>query len=205
MRFFNISALALISILSASCGSSDGGNSGGGNNGNTNPGGAPLSEMDCEAAWTSYVKSHPRGLMLRYENRSMGHISQNTIEVTESSDSAVTESHRTGGNTTSTTMTKDEWMQSCTPPSEAPSNNTGNGTIEAQRKEIKSTRAGTFNSNYVKMKFTQTLGDSAAVTVTETWTNDETYSSFLVFSKSIMTSETHTMESITELIGIVRP
>lgn len=200
-------ALALFSALVFSCGSSDSGNSGDGTSGNTgNPtNGSPLSPGDCESAWTSYVKSHPRGLVLKYENRAMGHISQNTIEVTESSDAAVTERHKTGGNTTSTTITKDEWMETCKTAPGNPGSNPVNGTIEAQRKEIKTTRAGTFNTNYIKFRTTQTVGDTASVSVTESWTNDETDAPFTVFTKSVITTDTHTMESTTELISIVRP
>lgn len=198
---FILASVMLSTTLMLSCGTSDDGNSGSGS-----PGGdLPLSPADCETAWTNYVASHPKGLMLRYENRAMGHISQNTIEVTESSNSAVTETHRVGRETSSTTTTKSEWMENCKSGAGAPQNTPVNGTIESQRKEIKTTRAGTFNTNYIKFKTTQTMGDTTAVTVTESWTNDETNAAFTVYSKSVITTDTQTMESTTELIAIVRP
>ena len=204
MRLTFFSALVTVSFVISACGSNGDGSSGGGTS-NNGGGGSPLSPKDCESAWTSYVKSHPRGLKLRYETRGMGRIDHNSTEVTESNENAVTESHTYAGNTSSTTITKAEWLKSCNTTSEGPSELPTSATIEANRKEIKATRAGLFNTNYVRMRMTQDSGQTPMVTVTETWTNDEELASFMVYTKTTMTSDSYTMETTSELISLERP
>ena len=203
-----IVSIAVAGLLTVtSCGSSNGGGSQAPGNGDDNIGennGRPLTDTQCADAWTRYVLAHPRGLKLRYENRSMGSSTTNTIEVTESSDAAVSEKHTNGSQTSLVTTNKQEFLKSC---KDVPSDNDSsvNVTIEERRNETKTVRAGTFATKYVKSRMTQESGGTSAVVVSESWTNDEPFSTFVVYSKSVSTMGSYTFESSSELISVTRP
>ena len=183
MRVF---ASALLSaFLCWSCGSG-GDNGSGGTAPQDNPnlgGGGP---QNCDAAWAAYVKSHPAGLRLKYETTGSGRAEIHVTEITESTDTAVTETYRssTSGSSESTT-TKQEFLTACkqapgTTPGQPPS-----GTIEESKKVTIRVRAGEYATNYVRMR--STIDPENDVTaVSEVWTADNSYH-FLV--KQITTTE----------------
>lgn len=204
---FLLPVFVLSSLLALSCGSKQSGDSGDGNTDDRpviDPV-LPLTPAECEDAWSRYVSSRPVGLVLNYENKTVGTTTQSSIEVVRSDLDAVSESRRSEGGSTQTTTTKDQWLQSCTGTQGDSARIPVNAVIEAQGKETKTTRAGTFTTNYLKIRTTQAIGDKTNVSVNETWTNDETRGSFIVFSKFTLTTEANTIESTTELISIIRP
>jgi hypothetical protein len=203
----------LMSVLTLnSCGSSGGGGGGGSPN-NNKPGGdgsgngegsRPLTDAECTAAWQSYVRSHPRGLKLRYENRSMGSTTVDSTEVTESGDNAVTEKFESGGQTNSETTTKKEFLDGCKSVSGNPEEPV-DGSVEARRKETKTVRAGTFSTDYIRIRATQSSDGDSITVVTESWTNADQSAPYVIYSKSVTSMGSYTMESSRELIAITRP
>jgi hypothetical protein len=187
MRLRCLSSLALSAILLGSCGSSGG--SGGGNEGQTpNQNGQDLGNgtggqtLNCESAWTTYVKTHPTGLKLKYESSGSGRYEIYTNEVTASSDAAVTESHRSTSGSNESTTTKEEFLSLC---KQGTPTNTPHGNIEETKKTTIRVRAGEFNTTYLRMR--NTIDPENGVTaVSEVWTSEGTYN-FLV--KQITTTE----------------
>jgi hypothetical protein len=213
MRLSFFSTVLFVSIAISSCGSGGSGGGDNGNNGNNNNGdgngsggspGQPLTDAQCTEAWTSYVRSRPKGLKLTYENRNMGSTTTSTIEVTASSDAAVTEKHMTGNQTDSTdTTTQNEFMKACktVPSEEIPAN----ATVEERRKESKTVRAGIFSTDYMRIRMTQTDDGTSVVTVSEIWNNAQKYDDFMVYQKSTTSMGSYTFETTTELVSIRRP
>jgi hypothetical protein len=205
MRLRCLSSLALSAIILGSCGSSGG--SGGGNEGQPpNQNGQDLGNgtggqtQNCESAWTTYVKTHPTGLKLKYESSGSGRYEIYTNEVTASSDAAVTESHRSTSGSNESTTTKEEFLSLCkqgTPTNTPPAN------IEETKKTTIRVRAGEFNTTYVRMR--NTIDPENGVTaVSEVWTSEGTYN-FLVKQITVTEMEGNRYEVKTELIQATIP
>ncbi len=195
----------LMSVLTLnSCGSSNGGGGSPDDGSGQGPSGRPLTDAECADAWKSYVSAHPLGLKMRYEQRGMGSTTTYTIEVTDSRSDAVSESTVSGNQTNISTITKPEFMESCTS-SQGRIEEPSGVTIEARRKETKTVRAGTFSTNYLKTRMTQNSGGNSAVVVSEVWTNDAPSLPFLVYSKSVSTMGSYSFESSIELLSLIQP
>ena len=199
------SSLVLSAIILSSCGSSGG--SGGGNEGQPpNQIGQDLGNgtggqtQNCESAWTTYVKTHPTGLKLKYESSGSGRYEIYTNEVTASSDAAVTESHRSTSGSNESTTTKEEFLSLC---KQGTPTNTPHGNIEETKKTSIRVRAGEFNTTYVRMR--NTIDPENGVTaVSEVWTSEGTYN-FLVKQITVTEMEGNRYEVKTELIQAVIP
>jgi len=184
MRLGFLASLALVSILSWSCGSSDGGSGGGGTPGSDNPdlndgGQRPV---NCENAWTAYVKSHPKGLKLKYQTNGAGQLQIFTNEVTASNEEAITETYRGTSGSNETTITKAEFLNSCKQGTGNPSDQP-RGTLEESKKTTIKVRAGEFKTNYVRYRMEM---DTETTSLSEVWSSDDSYH-FLV--KQITTTE----------------
>jgi hypothetical protein len=195
-------SLALSAIVLGSCGSS-GGSSGGSEgqtpnqNGQDLGGGTGSQTQSCETAWTTYVKTHPTGLKLKYETSGSGHYEIYTNEVTSSSDAAVTESHRSTSGSNESTVTKDEFLSLCKQGSDTPTN-THPGDIEETKKTTIRVRAGEFNTTYIRIR--HTLDPENGVTaVSEVWNSEGAYN-FLVKQITTTDVEGTRYEVKTELI-----
>jgi hypothetical protein len=200
-----LSSLVLSAIILGSCGSSGG--SGGGNEGQTpNQNGQDLGNgtgsqtQNCEAAWTSYVKTHPTGLKLKYESSGSGRYEIYTNEVTASSDAAVTESHKSTSGSNESTTTKEEFLSLC---KQGTPSSTPHGNIEETKKTTIRVRAGEFNTTYVRMR--NTIDPENDVTaVSEVWTSEGPYN-FLVKQITVTEMEGNRYEVKTELIQAIVP
>ncbi len=200
-----LSSLVLSAIILSSCGSSGG--SGGGNEGQTpNENGQDLGNgtggqtQNCESAWTSYVKTHPTGLKLKYESSGSGRYEIYTNEVTDSSDAAVTESHKSTSGSNESTTTKEEFLSLC---KQGTPSTTPHGNIEETKKTTIRVRAGEFNTTYVRMR--NTIDPENDITaVSEVWTSEGPYN-FLVKQITVTEMAGNRYEVKTELLQATVP
>lgn len=186
LRFIALSVLS--SVLSFSCGSGGDGGSGGQTPPQENPdlSGGSGQPLNCDAAWKSYVSSHPAGLKLRYETSGSGQLEFHTTEVTSSNDSAVTETYRSSSaGTSETTTTKEQFLSTCRQGVPTTPNQPSTGTVEESKKTTIRVKAGEFNTNYIRMRSIIDR-ENDVTAVSEVWTSDNNYH-FLV--KQITTTE----------------
>lgn len=205
MLLKHLSSLAMSALILGSCGSNGG--SGGGNEGqnpNTNGqdlgGGTGSQPQNCEAAWTTYVKTHPTGLKLKYESSGSGRYEIYTNEVTASTDAAVTESHKSTSGSNESTTTKEEFLSLC---KQGTPSNTPHGNIEETKKTTIRVRAGEFNTTYVRMRNTLDP-DNNVTAVSEVWTSEGPYN-FLVKQITVTEMAGNRYEVKTELLQAIVP
>jgi ABC-type phosphate transport system substrate-binding protein len=166
-----LASVLFSAVLCLSCGSSEDTGTGGTAQDNPNLGGGG-SPQGCDGAWKSYVKTRPTGLLLKYEASGSGRLEIHTTEVTASTDTSVTEIHRSSTSGTSeSTTTKAEFLTTCrqgtgTNPGQPPS-----GTLEELKKVAIRVRAGEFATTYVRMR--SVIDPENDVTaVSEVWSAD---------------------------------
>lgn len=202
-------AVLVASALVSGCGSSGGGS---GSRGGNTPGPGNLTDPKdpgtCAAIWQDYVATHPQGLSLTYETIANGYTSRYTEDVIESNAKRVTTRTTSEGATDETTTTREEFLQTCGQGIPNVPGNPGSSadvTIEEQRNENKTVRAGTFATKYIRARVKADAGDNEQTdTVSESWqTTDGT--SILVYAHNVMKFGDMTMESTIELVAIKRP
>ncbi len=215
-RFAVAVSFALASLTTHGCGSGGGGGGGGDNDQTQTPGTGNLADpkdpATCARLWNEYVANNPRGRALTYETSTNGYTSRYTDEVVESSDIQVTRRTTIQGNSEDTTTSRAEFLATCAQGIPGHSGNPGdpnaapNVKIEEQRKESRTVRAGTFQTNYIRARMSGSSGDNGddndrGDTVSETWITADG-SSILVFSRTVMTVNGTEFESTTELVDL---
>ncbi|MEY4631760.1 MAG: hypothetical protein RIQ81_1880 [Pseudomonadota bacterium] len=217
MKINTIRSLALTIVLplmtlQAGCGSKDDGDGSSGDNKDPNgptdlvgPGRDPVS---CAKAWQQFVATNPAGMKLVYETKGMGFETTYSSEIIESNDSRVTIRATTSGEDHDSTTTREDFLETCQKgiPGSGDDDNDSRTDIkvEERRKESKTVRAGTFSSDYMRLRQSRLGGQDDSSMVSEIWTSTEA-GRFLVFQRNMSTFGTETYETTTELVSIRRP
>lgn len=215
VRSIAVATVMSAALLHTGCGSRSGGggSSGGGNKPQpidfTTPGKDPIS---CANSWQQYISLNPAGLKLSYEIRGLGFESTYTSEILESNDARVTIRSTTAGAGHENTTTREEFLETCqkgVPGNEDDSDDANDDTqpdlvIEERRKEPKTVRAGTFSTDYLRLRQNRLGGQNDRTLVSEMWTSTDA-SRFLVFQHNLTTNGTESYETTTELVDIRRP
>ncbi len=202
MKFKNLWIMGVVSVATAvvGCGS-DKGSAGG-------QGGAAQA-VNCTDAWQKYVATHPAGkieeyqvdVKMRQDGREMVIRSDRELQqVTESSSERVVTSVRTGGATTSVTLTRVDFEKSCgkSVPG-APSGDAKLEVLERSRKTV-TVPAGRFDCAYLKARMTLREGTA----LLETWIDGNAESGSLVKSITEMNGEGGESSSMVTVKELVR-
>jgi hypothetical protein len=210
IRTLALLAAVSLSTIQQGCGSKDDGNSSGGDNNNDSNAPdltRPNDPASCNRAWGHFVANYPTGMKLTYETSAPGYQTTYSSEIIESNNDRVTTRTTLQGEVTENSTTRDEFVATCL---EGADGGDGTGStdpgyvIEERRKEKKTVRAGTFSTNYIRVRHDRVAGQDDSSMVTEVWMANGDHG-FMVYQHNINNFGGNTYESTTELVEIRRP